>query len=73
MSEKKKPGRKKKKIGRPYKLTYADHVDMIRRKRAGEDAHVLATLYGVQLHTVYRYLNMDPAKRHDAPKGATPA
>jgi len=67
-----KKGRKKKKIGRPYKLSYYDHVDMIRRKRAGEEAHVLASLYSVQLHTVYRYLKMDPSSRHDVPKGAAP-
>lgn len=72
MSEKPKKGRRKKKIGRPYKLSYTDHIDLIRRKRAGEEAHVLATLYGVQLHTIYRYLKMEPSSRHDAPKGAVP-
>lgn len=64
MSEKK---RKKKHIGRPYKLTYTEHVDMIRRKAAGESAHELATMYDVQLHTVYEYLKRDPNSRTDAP------
>lgn len=58
--------RRKKHIGRPYKLTYADHVDLIRRKAAGEKALVLATLYGIQLHTVYEYLKLDPLTRADA-------
>ena len=65
--------KKRKKLGRPYKLAYVDHVDLIRRKRAGEDAQVLASFYSVQLHTVYRYLKMDPADRHDVPRGAVPA
>jgi len=61
------------KIGRPLKLSFSDHVELIRRKRAGENPHVLALEYGVQLHTVYLYVRRDPATRHDAPRGAPPA
>lgn len=73
MSKTTKTKKTKKKLGRPYKLTYHDHVDMIRRYRAGEDALVLAIFFGVNPHTVWRYVKIDPAARHDAPKGAPPA
>jgi hypothetical protein len=55
-----------KKNGRPYKLSIEDHRDLIRRKRAGQEANELAALFRVGLHTVYEYLKLDPEKRKDA-------
>lgn len=55
-------------MGRPYKLSFKDHKRLIELKAAGDDAFSLAVKYRVQLHTVYRYLKLDPFTRHDAPK-----
>lgn len=57
--------KQKKRMGRPYKLTMKQHEELIRRKRAGENAGDLAYRYKLQLHTIYQYLNLDPAERTD--------
>lgn len=57
---------KKKKNGRPYKLSLDDHRDLIRRKAAGQAVRELATLFRIGLHTVYEYLKLDPNTRRDA-------
>lgn len=61
--------RKRKHIGRPYKLTYDQHVNLIKRKVAGEDVLTLAQMFGLKrANTVYAYINLDPESRTDAPK-----
>ncbi len=57
---------KRKKNGRPYKLTVEDHLDLIRRKAAGQKAEDLAPLFKIGLHTVYAYLKLDPRSRWDS-------
>lgn len=60
--------KKKKKMGRKLALSYDQHVDLIRRYRAGEEVNDLMVRYGINQGTVYRYINKDPNARHDAPK-----
>jgi hypothetical protein len=52
---------------RPYKLTYAEHVDLRRRKAGGQKVAELAVRFAIDPDTVQRYLKLNPETRHDAP------
>ena len=55
--------KKIKAIGRPLKLTYEQHKELIRRMRLPKpDAAACASYYGIQLHSVYRYNKLCPEK-----------
>lgn len=57
--------KKEKKLGRPYRLTRKEHIDLIKRKAAGESIVQLAYRYGVNVHTAYAYLKLEPEERID--------
>lgn len=54
------------KLGRPYKVSLENHVEMIELYDAGEKPPVLALKYHVGLHTIYEYLKLDTLLRGDA-------